>query len=140
MEDKLKDMRDRGVITQKMREYMSAKNKREGTMKINRKIHKKPKASGRHPTRVYISGIGTPTEGIAGLVEAELQKGVESQKSYIQDTADFLRRLEGMKQMGEKQFVFTMDIVALYPSVPSGKTKEAMRENLEKRKKFQQMT
>ena len=27
VEDKLKDMRDRGVITQKMREHMSAKNK-----------------------------------------------------------------------------------------------------------------
>ena len=49
-----------------MREYMSAKNKREGTMKINRKVHKKPKENGRHPTRVYISGIGTATEGIAG--------------------------------------------------------------------------
>ena len=102
-------------------------------MKINRKIHKKPKANGRHPTRVYISGIGTPTEGIAGLVEAELQEGVESQKSYIQDTADFLRRLEGMKKMGIKEFMFTMDVVALYPSVPREKTKEAMRKNLERR-------
>ena len=27
-----------------------------------------------------------------------------------------------------------MDVVALYPSVPREKTKEAMRENLEKRK------
>ena len=75
VEDKLKEMRDKGMITQKMREFMSAKNKKEGIMKINRKVHKKVRANGRHPTRVYISGIGTPTEGIAGLVEAELQKG-----------------------------------------------------------------
>ena len=133
VEDKLKEMRDKGVITQKMREYMSAKNKKEGIRKINRKIHKKVKGSGRHPTRVYISGIGTPTEGIAGLVEAELQEGVEQQVSYIQDTADFLRRIEKVKKIGEGEFMFTMDVVALYPSVPRKKAKEAMRENLENR-------
>ena len=92
VESKLKEMRDRGVITTKMREFMSAKNTKEGIMKINRKVHKKVKGTGRHPTRVYVSGIGTPTEGIAGLVEAELQEGVENQPSYIQDTADFLWR------------------------------------------------
>ena len=133
VEDKLKEMRDRGIITQKMREYMSAKNKKEGMMKINRKVHKKVKGNGRHPTRVYISGIGTPTEGVAGLVEAELQEGVEKQKLYIQDTADFLRRLEGVKRLESDEFMFTMDIVALYPSIPREKTKEAMRENLELR-------
>ena len=134
VEDKLKEMRDKGVITQKMREFMSAKNKKEGVMKINRKVHKKVKASGRHPTRVYISGIGTPTEGIAGLVEAELQEGVEGQASYIQDTADFLRRMEGVRRVEEDEFMFTMDVVALYPSVPRAKTREAMKENLDKRK------
>ena len=134
VEDKLKEMRDRGVITQKMREHMSAKNKKEGTMKINRKVHKKVKANERHPTRVYISGIGTPTEGVAGLVEAELQEGVESQTSYIQDTADFLRRMEELGALEEDEFMFTMDIVALYPSVPREKTREAMRENLERRR------
>ena len=81
VEEKLKEMREKEVITKKMREYMSDRNKKEGVMKINRKVHKKVKESGRHPTRVYISGIGTPTEGIAGLVEAELREGVEAQES-----------------------------------------------------------
>ena len=125
VEDKLKDMQDRGVITMKMREFMSAKNAKEGVMKINRKVHKKVKGSGRHPTRVYVSGIGTPTEGIAGLVEAELQEGVEEQESYIQDTADFLRRMEDLGPLGEDEFMFTMDVVALYPSVPREKARSA---------------
>ena len=76
VETKLKEMRDRGVITTKMREFMSAKNTRGGVMKINRKVHKKTGKNGRYPTRVYISGIGTPTEGVAGLVEEELREGV----------------------------------------------------------------
>ena len=112
VEEKLKDLRDRGLITQKMREFMSAKNKREGVMKINRKVHKKTKKNGRHPTRVYISGIGTPTEGVAGLVEAELQEGVERQQSYIQETADFLRRMVEVGKLEEGMFMFTMDIVS----------------------------
>ena len=64
-----------------MRENLSAKNTREGVMKINRKVHKKEKANGRHPTRVYISGIGTPTEGIAGLVEELKEDGGLSEEA-----------------------------------------------------------
>ena len=126
-------MRDRGVITTKMREYMTAKNTKAGTMKINRKVHKNVKQNGRHPTRVYVSGIGTPTEGIAGLVEEELKEGVEKQESYIQDTADFLRILREVGQLKEDEWLFTMDIVALYPMVPRKKAEEAMRKNLEGR-------
>ena len=91
VEEKLKEMRDNGYITTKMRDYMTAKNTKAGVMKLNRKVHKKVKGNGRHPARVYVSGIGTPTEGIAGLVEEELKEGVEKQESYIQDSADFLQ-------------------------------------------------
>ena len=83
VEAKLKEMRDMGNITTKMRENLSAKNTGPGVMKINRKVHKKVKGSGRHPTRVYISGIGTPTEGVAGLVEEELKEGVERTNSCL---------------------------------------------------------
>ena len=133
VEEKLKEMRDKGVITTKMREFMAAKNTKAGTMKINRKVHKKAKQNGRHPTRVYVSGIGTPTEGIAGLVEEELKEGVEKQESYIQDTADFLRKLREVGRLAEDEWLFTMDIVALYPMVPRKKAEEAMRKNLEAR-------
>ena len=133
VETKLKEMRDNGYITTKMRDFLSAKNTKGGIMKINRKVHKKINKEGRYPTRVYISGIGTPTEGIAGLVEEELREGVEAQESYVQDTADFLRRVEEMGGLDEDDFMFTMDIVALYPSVPQGKARQAMQESLERR-------
>ena len=111
-----------------------AKNTKAGTMKINRKVHKKVKGNGRHPTRVYVSGIGTPTEGIAGLVEEELKEGVERQDSYVQDTADFLRRLQQVGRLQEDEFLFVMDIVALYPMVPRAKAEGAMRRNLDMRR------
>ena len=80
-----------------------------------------------------MSGIGTPTEGIAGLVEEELKEGVEKQESYIQDTADFLRKLEQVGRLSDDEWLFTMDIVALYPMVPRRRAEEAMRKNLEGR-------
>ena len=46
VERKLKEMRDKGYITTKMRDNLSAKNTKEGTMKINRKVHKKLKGNG----------------------------------------------------------------------------------------------
>ena len=134
VEAKLKEMRDKGYITTKMRDFLLAKYTKAGTMKINQKVHKKAKKNGRHPTRVYISGIGTPTEGIAGLVEEELKEGVEAQGSYIQDTADFLRRLEEVGCLEEDEFLFTMHIVALYPMVPRRKAEAAMEKIFENRK------
>ena len=77
---------------------------------------------------MYVSGIGTPTEGIAGLRE-----GVEKQESYIQDSADFLRELEGLGKLEEGEFLFTMDVVGLYPMVPRARAEEAMRKNLDSR-------
>ena len=39
-----------------------------------------------------------------------------------------------MGRIEEDEFMFTMDVVALYPSVPQAKAKEAMRRSLEARK------
>jgi hypothetical protein len=35
--------------------------------------------------------------------------------------------------LGKDEFLFTMDVVGLYPSVPRAKARAAMEENLEKR-------
>ena len=39
-----------------------------------------------------------------------------------------------MEKLERDEFMFTMDIVALYPSVPREKTRIAMKENLERRR------
>lgn len=57
----------------------------------------------------------------------------EARVIYVQDTADFLWKLDEAGDMEEREFMFPMDIVGLYPSVPRGKAKEAMMRNLEGR-------
>ena len=59
VEEKLKEMRDKGYITTKMRDFLRAKNTKGGTMKINRKVHKKVKGNGRHPTSLYFGNRDT---------------------------------------------------------------------------------
>ena len=62
-----------------------------------------------------------------------MKEGVEALKSYIQDTADFLRKLGEIEALRENEFMFVMDVVALYPSVPRDKAREAMVRSLEAR-------
>ena len=133
IKEKLMEMSRKGAITEKMRKEMQPKNTRQGQMKINRKLHKPLNEEGRYPWRAYMSGIGTTTESIAGLVEHELNDGVEKLPSYVEDTSDFLRRIEGLK-LEEDEFLFTMDVEKLYPSVPREGGRTAMRENLDSRK------
>ena len=87
-----------------------------------------------HPMRIYILGIGTPTEKVAGLVEDELQEGVEVLPSYVQDSADFLHELEEAGPLEEGEFLFMMDVIGLYPIIPREKARDAMRLNMEKRR------
>jgi hypothetical protein len=57
---------------------------------------------------------------------------VKKLKSFVEDSSDFLRQIEGMK-LGENELMFSMDVVALYPSVPKEGGRNAMRKNLEQR-------
>jgi hypothetical protein len=130
--EKLSQMMTNGSISKKMRRTMAPKNSRQGVLKLNRKIHKKVDGEGRYPWRAYVSGIGTATEAVAGLVEHEMSHGVEALGSYVRDSANFFRKNKGMK-LGTGEFMFSLDVVALYPSVPRQGGEVAMRENIEAR-------
>jgi hypothetical protein len=100
-----------GCITEKMKRGIQRKNCRQGVMKLNRKLHKTRNEDGRYPWRAHVSGIGTATEMVAGLVEYEMTESVKKLKSFVADLSDFLRQIKGMK-LGENEFMFSMDVVA----------------------------
>ena len=81
-------MHKEGVITKEIKQYLMPKYATAGKLKGNPKIHKKD-----IPYRTIVSGINTPTERIAELVEHELNQYVESSPGYIQDTNDFINKL-----------------------------------------------
>jgi hypothetical protein len=133
LEEKLRKLENNGNITQRMRQYLMTKGGKPGSLKVNRKIHKSKNEHGAYPIRAYVAGMNTPTQEVAGLIEFELDEGIKKQASYVQDTADILRKLEREKEVNVGEFLFTIDIVKLYPSVPREKTRETMRQNLDLR-------
>ncbi len=68
--------------------------------------------------RPVVSGCGTPTEKLSEFVDHYLQPMMSNIPSYIQDTADFIRRIRGYTGDTRDTILVTIDVVALYPSIP----------------------
>jgi vacuolar-type H+-ATPase subunit E/Vma4 len=90
---KLQEMFDKAVISRKLYFGLQNRHPKAGTLKVNQKIHKDKNENDRYLWRAYVSGIGTATEGIAGLVEWELA-GVRAQSSFVEDSSYLLGRLK----------------------------------------------
>ena len=69
--------------------------------------------------RPIVSGNGSPTERISLFIDSFLKPLVSKVPSYIHDTPDFLRRLEGIKsQIPNTAIIGTFDVSSLYTNIP----------------------
>ena len=124
-------MYKKGHISSEMRRYMIPKTAKSGRLKGNPKLHKKG-----NPMRTIVSGIGTPTEQMAEVAEKELEEYVTQSPSYIQDTTDFLRKLDVINHTLPKgAILFCFDVEKLYPSIPKKEGLAACKDALEQRKR-----
>ena len=64
-------MHRKGNFTRPLRDYLIPRYPHPGRLKENPHMHKKG-----NPFRTIVSGIGTATERMAGIVERELEKSV----------------------------------------------------------------
>ena len=65
---------------------------------------------------------------MAEFVEAQLSDHVRALPTYVQDTTDFIRRVNEVQMpLAEGALMFCMDVKALYPSVPREEAREAVR-------------
>ena len=94
------------------------------------KIHKR---LGNVPGRPVISNCGTPTEKVSEFLDYHLKPVMQSAKSYIKDTSDFLRKLKELGEVPENAILVTADVVGLYPSIPHSDGLEALSVKLEER-------
>ena len=58
---------------------------------------------------------------------------MQSAKSYIKDTSDFLRKLNEFGKLPENAILVTIDVVGLYPSIPHADGLGALSAKLEER-------
>ena len=89
------------------------KDPRVGTFYCLPKIHKV-----NTPGRPIASCNGTLCEDISGYVEVILKPYVQQTPSFCRDTTEFLRKLQTHGPITTDTFLVTMDVSALYTSIP----------------------
>ena len=100
----------------------------------NSQVHKQHEHSPQ--TRPLISGSGSITENIAIFVEHHLKHIANKHDTYLQDTPDFLRRVEEINQgprLDPKIVLCTWDEVGLFTNIAHDEGIEVMQEKHDKR-------
>ena len=104
-----------GVITEDMATYVVPVYSKSVRFYIFPKVHK----SG-CPGRPIVSAVGSPTKSLSELVDHFIQPFVPNIPSYIRDTQDFPDKLHALCQLPVDSILCTIDVSALYPSIPHG--------------------
>ena len=86
-----------------------------------------------HPARPIVSSSGAPTENISAFVDYHLHPLVTKLPSYIQDTSDFLRKLQDLPALPDNTLLVTLDVSSLYTNIPHTEGIDACREALDTR-------
>ena len=117
IEKTLVTMRDDGEITETTFNFLNTPKVRTARFYTLPKIHKqlfKP------PGRPIVSANQSPTERISQFVDHFLNPIMKKGKSHIKDTFDFIRKVEKIPPLKKGAFLVTLDVKALYPSIPQG--------------------
>ena len=153
MEKEVQKMENKKEISTKVADYLVSEENKLSRMYHVVKTHKIPcndvvsvpevrewlTAEG-WPTREIISGSGSSTERISSLVNHLLSPGMQNLQSYIKDTKHLLQlthylneELEAGNMDLENMAFLTLDVKALYPSMPKTLGREACKKFLDKR-------
>ena len=120
------EMHENNQISDKTFAYLLEGGNRTSIFYMLPKVHKNQKEP---PGRPIVSSVNSPTEKISQLIDIKLQKFAQLGKSFILDTADFLRKIEGF-HLEPDEWLFSLDVNSLYTNIPHEEGLEAVREIL----------
>ena len=66
------------------------------------------------PGRPVISNCVTPTEKVSEFLDFQLKPVMQSSKSYIKDSGDFIRKIKDIYYIPSNAILVTGDVVGLY--------------------------
>ena len=69
------------------------------------------------PIYAFISDCGTPTEKVSEFLDHRVKPTMQSVKSYIKDTSNFLMTLNKLGKLPANAISVTTDVAGLYPSI-----------------------
>ena len=122
-------LKNRNLIDLKIAEQLKTVNPRTPRFYLLPKIHKP-----NNPGRPVVSSINCHTERISQFVDHHLQPLAKNLTSYIQDTTDFLRKLQSLpEKLPKNTFLVTLDVRSLYTNIPNAEGIEAAKSYIEAR-------
>ena len=114
-------------------ESMCPESKTASKFYCNFKIHKKHDHI--PPVRPIISGSGSILENPSKFVDHHIKELATKHSSYLQDTPDFIRKIEeinNVNELPENALLATFDVVSLFTNIPQEEgalsTEEALNE------------
>ena len=117
-----------GEIHETVKEYLTDHTCKTPSLYLLPKIHKGIVPP---PGRPVVSGNGGPTEKISKFVDHFLNPLVKESQSFVKDTTHFLKLLEELGEIPDSSILVTLDVAALYPSIPINMGLDASRRTFE---------
>ena len=105
-----------GEISKKCANYLRIPNPRTPQLYLLPKIHKKSLPM---PGRPIVSANNSPTERISELADFFLKPLVQSTRSYVRDTSDFINKIEPLGPLPPEGLLCTIDVTSLYTNIPN---------------------
>ena len=87
-----------------------------------------------------ISSINCHTLKISEYVDYHLQPIVKEISSYVQDTTDFLRKINQINFVPDNSYLFSLDVKSLYTNIPNAEGIKFVKTSLEKYSKQTPLT
>ena len=128
-----RNLKTKESITEKELKYFAIKFKKAtnlGKLYLLLKIHKRLENV---PGRPVISNCGTPTEKVSEFLDSQLKPVMQSSRSYIKDSGDFIKKIKNIGTIPKESILVTADVVGLYPSIPHDAGLKALEKALNNR-------
>ena len=113
------------IIDGKTKDTLLTKHPRIARFYTLPKIHKDG-----NPGRPIVNSIGTITEKLSAYIDQHIRPLVPNIPTYIKDTTDFINTIEGI-QLDPTDLLVTIDVSALYTSIPHNEGLMAINKALE---------
>ena len=130
----LQEALDNDIITKEENDAMNPDGASVGKFYMNFKVHKPHDKI--PPGKPIVSGCQSFTSNIGRFVEFHMKDSATKHPSYLQDTPDFIRRIEEINSKGplpENALIATWDVISLFTIIPQEEGIQATRESLNKR-------
>ena len=125
-------MQQRGELSGECSQYLKKTDPRTSQLYLLPKIHKGKIPP---PGRPIISANASPTERISQFVDFFLQPDLNSIKSYVRDTSDFIMKLQSITEDLTGCTLLAFDVGNMYNNIEHPEGVRAVHEYLEEHRK-----